>query len=153
VRADGRDLLLRLSIDAGWLHAAARHFPVEVDPTFTVQPDVEDASFATPNYLAWAGDRTYIGTADTAWRGAIQFDLAGLPAGAPITDAKLGLYYDGWCMAAGPPGSPFCGGVSHPIDAHRMTAPWSTASSTNLWHSTRLRRAATRWRYPRRPAG
>ncbi len=76
VRQDGRDLVLQLGIDAGWLAAPGRRFPVEIDPTFTVQPDVEDAFFGMPNYGAMTAEGIFIGTTDRAWRGAIQFDLA-----------------------------------------------------------------------------
>ncbi|HEY9377841.1 MAG TPA: hypothetical protein VIQ02_12190, partial [Jiangellaceae bacterium] len=50
---DGRDLLLRVSVDAEWLRAEERRFPVALDPTITIQSDVEDASFPSdPGYGA-----------------------------------------------------------------------------------------------------
>jgi RHS repeat-associated protein len=132
VEPDGRDFVLRVSVDPEWLRAPGRQFPVEIDPTLTIQPDVEDATFiSAPGYLPFVGDRLYIGgSADVSWRAALRFDLSGIPAGATISSANLGLYFDGPCVQ-GQPGP--CGGVSHLINAHRITVPWSTSTvSTNL---------------------
>jgi RHS repeat-associated protein len=132
VARDGRDFVVRVSVDPSWLHASGRRFPVEIDPTLTIQPDVEDASFpAAPGYVAWLNERLAIG-ADSggSWRAALQFDLAGVPAGATVSSAKLGLFYDGVCIGGTPT---FCGGTSHLINVHRITSPWSTSTvSTNL---------------------
>ncbi|HZB51759.1 MAG TPA: DNRLRE domain-containing protein, partial [Mycobacteriales bacterium] len=128
VRPDGRDLVLTLGLDPAWLRAPGRRFPVELDPTFTVQPDVEDAFFGMPNYGAYAWPDLYVGTDGTAWRTAVRFDLAGLPAGA-VTDAKLGLYNTS-CIWLGE-GTPYCGARAHTLDAHRMTAAWTTASNAS----------------------
>jgi RHS repeat-associated protein len=131
VARDGRDFVVRVSVDTSWLRAAGRRFPVEIDPTLTIQPDVEDASFVTaPGYAANVGDHLYIGGGtDYIWRAALQFDLSGVPAGVTVSDARLGLFYDGPCIYV--PGVPFCGGTSHLINAHRITAPWSTSTSTS----------------------
>jgi RHS repeat-associated protein len=131
VEQDGRDLVLRLSVDQQWLHAPERRFPVEVDPTLTIQPDVEDATFISHSgYLPNALERLYIGgSADASWRAALRFDLSGVPAGVTVSSANLGLYYDGVCVA-GQPGP--CGGVSHPINAHRITAAWSTSTVSHM---------------------
>ena len=123
----GRELLLRLSLDPGWLAAPTRRFPVELDPTMTIQPDAEDASF-TPvaGSAAITDDRVYMGaTSSNIYRAALRFDLSSVPAGH-ITDAKLNLYWDGFCLA-GQAG--YCGGVNHVLEAHRITAAWTTAST------------------------
>jgi YD repeat-containing protein len=124
----GRDLILTLGLDPGWLRAPGRRFPVQLDPTITIQPDAEDASFVTlSNYLPFVGDRVYIGTdSSNNWRAALQFDLGSVPVDAQVTNAQLGLYFDGYCIAAS---SPWCGGVNHLMDAHRLTSPWSTSST------------------------
>jgi RHS repeat-associated protein len=126
----GRDLVVTLSLDATWLKAPGRRFPVHLDPTMAIQPDAVDASFTTlSNYLPFVSDRLYIGGGDTyLWRGALSFDMGALPVDAQVTSASLGLYYDGWCIST--TNTPFCGGISHPMDAHRMTAAWSTSSTS-----------------------
>ena len=131
VAQDGGDLVARVGLDRGWLAAPGRRFPVELDPTITmvVQPDVEDASFPTAaNYLPFVDQYLYMGGGTTyIWRAALRFDLSAVPATA-ITDAKLGLYWDGGCIAAQPG---YCGGVDHVLEAHRATAAWSTASTSS----------------------
>jgi RHS repeat-associated protein len=133
VTKDGRDFRVRLSVDPSWLQAPGRRFPVEIDPTLTIQPDVVDANFTSvPGYLPNVGERLYVGgDPGGSWRPALRFDLSGVPAGVTVSSARLGLFYDGSCIFV--PGVPFCGGTSHLINAHRITAPWSTStSSTNL---------------------
>jgi RHS repeat-associated protein len=124
----GRDLMLTLDLDQGWLRAPGRRFPVQLDPTITIQPDTEDASFVTlSNYLPFVSDRVYIGGGSTNnWRAALQFDLGSVPVDAQVTSAQLGLYFDGYCIAVS---GPWCGGVSHLMDVHRLTSPWSTSST------------------------
>ncbi|MCA1720794.1 MAG: DNRLRE domain-containing protein, partial [Actinobacteria bacterium] len=128
---DGAADVFTVSVDPDWLNAPERRFPVLLDPTITVQPDAQDASFPATcaGCTPYVSNRLYIGSSDTnTWRGAVQFDLAGVPAGAAVTGASLGLYFDGYCMSAT---GAFCGGTSHPIDAHRMTGPWTTGSTTS----------------------
>lgn len=128
VDQQGRDILVTLALDEGWLRAPGRAFPVHLDPTMTIQPDVEDASFVTlANYLPFVSDRLFIGSDTNNWRAALQFDLGAVPPGVQVSSAQLGLYFDGWCIAAS--GVPFCGGVSHPMDVHRLTSAWSTSST------------------------
>ncbi len=126
------DLLIALQLDAAWLRDDARRFPVRLDPTITIQPSVEDASFTSPatcgNCAAFQGDRLYIGGSDDQiWRAALKFDLGAIPAGVTTTDADLQLLYDGYCISATNP--EHCGGSGYPIDLHRMTAAWTTSSS------------------------
>jgi hypothetical protein len=99
----------------------------------TIQPDTEDASVESlPNYLPYASDRLLIGGGGGSmnWRAAVRFDLSAIPAGAQITGADLGLYFDGYCVSA--TGVPYCGGVAHPMDAHRISASWTTSTSSHL---------------------
>jgi RHS repeat-associated protein len=122
---------LDLSIDGQWLRAPGRQFPVRLDPTITIQPTIQDASFDF-GCLGCAGvssDRLSIGTEglSTKWRSALQFSLADIPAGASVSSAKLKLYFDGTCLL----GSGTCGGTSHTIDALRMTSSWSPSSKTS----------------------
>jgi RHS repeat-associated protein len=126
---------LDLSVDATWLRASGRQFPVRLDPTITIQPTFQDASFdfACLGCSGVASDRLSIGTGSqgfsaNTWRSALQFSLADIPPGATISNAKLKLYFDGTCVGA--PG-PVCGGTSHQIDALRMTSSWSPSSTTS----------------------
>src|SRR6266851_4169686 len=135
VRNHGSWLEVRVSVDRGWLSSPRRRFPVLLDPTITIQPDTQDASFAANcgTCVPYVGDRIYLGTDTTyAWRGALQFDLSSVPPGAAVTSAQLGLYYDGYCNS-------ICGNP-HSFEAHRMTAPWSasTTSSQVQFDSTAL---------------
>ena len=128
VRQQGRDLLVTLGLDREWLRAPGRRFPVQLDPTITIQPDVEDASFVNKaGFLPFVSDRLFIGTTDAGWRAALRFDLAAVPPAVQVTNAQLGLYFDGVCIAVS--GVPFCGGTSHQMDAHRLTSAWTTSST------------------------
>ena len=124
----GSWLDVRVSVDRAWLSSPQRRFPVLLDPTITIQPDIQDGSFAFSsgcgNCVPYVGDRLYVGADSTyAWRPALQFDLSSVPAGIAVTSAQLGLYYDGYCNAV-------CGNP-HSFEAHRMTAPWSAATTSS----------------------
>lgn len=131
VQSAGAEFLIALSLDREWLRAPARQFPVFLDPTITVQPPLEDANFAsncsgcTPN----VGQRLWMGANDSyIWRPGIQFDLGNIPAGSYVTGATLSTYYDGYCIAY--TGAVCPSTVSHQINAHRMTAAWTTSTTT-----------------------
>ena len=135
VSRQGSDFVLDLTLDGTWLHDPARQFPVRVDPTMTIQPPFQDASFdfACPGCAGVTSDRLSIGTVAGAdsnpiWRSALQFSLADIPDGASISSAKVKLYFDGTCLPSGTP----CGGTSHQIDALRMTNSWSPGSKTSM---------------------
>src|SRR5262249_14617624 len=86
VQDRGSWLDVRVSVDRAWLSAPHRHFPVLLDPTITVQPDTQDASFAMGcNCVASVGSWLAIGTdPGGAWRAALQFDLSSIPAGTAV---------------------------------------------------------------------
>jgi len=132
----GEGFQIDLSIDRGWLTDPGRSFPVLLDPTISIQPDSNDASFIAncSNCTPWLGSadgRMAVGTDNQyVWREAIQFNLNAIPAGAIIQSASLGVYWDGWCLAW--TGSGYaCAGRSYQIDVHRMTAAWSATSTTS----------------------
>jgi RHS repeat-associated protein len=116
---------LDLRIDAEWLAAPERRFPVEVDPTITVQPAVEDASFQTgcSTCATLDGQYNYIGADDSSpqrvWRSGIRFDLGDIPAGVDVTAAALKLYWGGYRVG---------GNLAHQLDVHRMTSSWISSS-------------------------
>src|SRR5262249_24860817 len=68
----------------------------------------------------------------------VQYDLTAVPAGATISDAELGLHFNGQCGWTNayrfdcPPTAPT-------IDALRMTAPWSEGSVTTQTAPDELR--------------
>ena len=131
VRKVGRGFSLTLDLDRTWLKAPERRFPVQLDPTITINPPVEDGSFATtcPGCYPYVTDTISVGsTSSIIWRGALQFDLGGLPAGADITTATLEAYWKPQCLAAG---TGFCNGTAHQIDAHLMTTSWGTTTTTS----------------------
>ncbi|HST47873.1 DNRLRE domain-containing protein [Jatrophihabitans sp.] len=130
VKKTGQGFTLTLDLDRSWLKAPERRFPVRLDPTITINPPVEDASFAAScaNCLPYVSDKIYTGTdSNYAWRGAVQFNLGDLPAGADVTSATLQAYWQPLCITAG---TGFCNGTSHQIDAHLMTTSWSTSSTS-----------------------
>jgi RHS repeat-associated protein len=134
VTRQGEDFRVDLSLDPEWLLDPLRRFPVEVDPTISIRPDFQDASF---NFLCSTctgitDQRLSIGTTSAGltpqtWRSGLQFTLSDIPAGASISAATLKLYFDGTCLT--PPVT--CGGVAHQIDALKMTGSWSPSSRVN----------------------
>src|SRR5262252_4233651 len=123
-----------LSLDQTWLKDPSRQFPVFLDPTITVQPDTLDTSFAADcggcTGFVDASGRMFIGVSSThTYREAVQFDLSAIPAGVTINSASLGVFYDQACIQIS--NGKFCASINHQIDVHRMTAAWSTASTTS----------------------
>jgi len=120
-----------LAIDSKWLHSSQRIFPVQLDPTISIQPDSQDAYFhgnvpSDPGFVDSTG-YIHVGDSDAHYDwGAVQFSLSSIPANAQISKATLGLYYEGHCIATTNP----CGGTTHTLEAHRMTAAWSPSSQT-----------------------
>jgi RHS repeat-associated protein len=114
---------LDLSVDADWLRSPQRRFPVELDPTFVIQPDTTDATFfpTCPTCTGAQWPELWIGTgASTTYRAAMQFDLSAVPVGARVDTATLGTR-----IVAGIVGN----SSTHRIDAHRVTAAWTTSSA------------------------
>jgi hypothetical protein len=126
VRQQGAALAVTLSLDRSWLRAPDRRFPVHLDPSITIQPTVEDATFTTVSTATpLTRDAIFVGSDSTAiFRGALQFDLGSIPAGARVTAATLGLYRSA-CLATNNP----CGN-SPQLGVHRMTSPWTTSSTS-----------------------
>ena len=124
VGRQGRELLVTLSLDRAWLRAPERRFPVHLDPTITIQPNIENATWRTvPNTLPLYGTALYIGTdTQNVYRSAVQFDLSAVPTGAQVSTAQFELYYPGHCI------NTYCS-VDHPMDVHRMTSAWTRSST------------------------
>ena len=125
VQPDGNDLVATLGLDGDWLRAPGRRFPVRLDPSVTIQPDVQHASYRTvAGTLPTSTWDMYVGSnATTTYRTALQFDLGAIPAGAQVSAAQFTMFFSGLCVSGQ------CNGSSHTVDVHRMTSPW-TGSST-----------------------
>ena len=125
VKKIGDRFAVDLSLDAKWLHAAERRFPVSLDPTLVVQPPLQDGSWNTTcaTCKLTGGSRLSIGSSDTqTWRAGLLFDVGSVPIGANVSDAQLKLYYDQTCLKA-------CGGA-HQLDVHRMSSYWQSSTQT-----------------------
>ncbi|MFN2525439.1 MAG: DNRLRE domain-containing protein [Actinomycetota bacterium] len=129
---------LDLEIDLDWLADPARSFPIEVDPTILIQPSSQDAYWdaACGTCGAQLTDRLPVATGGTSkYRAAAQFDLAGIPANAAVSSARLSLAYNS-CLVTCPTGDQ--------IDVHRITQSWSynSTSSQLAFNATRAATAA-----------
>jgi hypothetical protein len=127
IRQNGSTSTITVAADAGWLADDARTYPVTIDPTIRIQPVPSDAwdveiysGNANRNY-----NDTYqlkVGTdASHAWRTLVQLPLTGVPAGTPIDDAQLQMYYDQTHTT-----------WEHDValQAHRVTQPWTESTAT-----------------------
>lgn len=124
---------ISLTPDQAWLAAKDRRYPVVLDPTIAVQPDVATAKDAmivsygaTSNY---EGDPR-LGVGVDQWgrvRSLLAFDLTGIvPAGTPVDAADLSLYWDNNVL-----GSTSATPVA--LEARAVTQAW--APSTVTWNS------------------
>jgi RHS repeat-associated protein len=138
-RVEGK-FVVQLTVDAKWLQAPGRRFPVLLDPTIKIQPPQQTGDFmGTCGSCTDTGSPLWIGTSDTdSWRAAVQFDLSDLPPGT-INSATLGLWNDSTdCVLTS---TYTCGDNSHTINAHRMTKAWDTINTTTSqlgWDATVL---------------
>ncbi|WP_081686060.1 DNRLRE domain-containing protein [Candidatus Solirubrobacter pratensis] len=132
---DGYDVAI--AVDRRWLGSPSRHFPVTIDPTYTI------GEWASVNYDAAcsrcatsAPGWLYLGTSSTkAYRIGTQFDLSGFPANATVSGAQLQIYsVGGVCVDTTEP----CGAHSHTFDVHRLTQPWGSTTSSFVYDSTAL---------------
>ena len=133
VAGRGTTSTVTITPDPAWLSTPGRAYPVLVDPTISVQPDVstsKDAMIvsyaATTNY----GSDPRLGAGVDKWgkvRSLLQFDLAGVvPAGTPVDAASLSLYWDNTVLA---------NTTSAPValEARAVSGAWSPGTVT--WNS------------------
>jgi RHS repeat-associated protein len=121
-------LTLAVTPSAAWLGAAARKYPVVIDPTITVSPTPADAQntmiesdTATTNYgtSSW---RLSVGTTAAAVvRSLLSFPLGAGPTDSPLTSASLRLYYD---QTFGP------GTSNQTVRVDQATSAWSASTAT-----------------------
>ena len=89
------------------------------------------------------------GVADKVWRGAVRFSLDVLPGGARVTSARLGLYFDGACVALRRKAGP-CAKVEYTVDAYAVLSPsWTKEREVDFdpvaTASTTVSTAAAHW--------
>jgi|GEM_PF-1091051 len=121
--ADGRPAL-RMDLDAAWLAAKDRVFPVRVDPTTTqITADVEDTyvSSANPttNYSSSDVIRAGVASGDVL-HGYLRFPNDPALENATVVDAKVRLVNT--ASASG------C--IAHPVSLRAVKAPWWGTSMT-----------------------
>ena len=132
-RLGNGDWKIAVAVDHAWLSSSARRFPVVVDPTISIVA-AQDAEFETSCTYAPCqtrdDDPMSIGGDDySTYAVGVQFDLTAIPSGAAISNATMGLHFTGTCGWTSQYGFD-CPPVSHTIDAHLMTSPWSEGSVT-----------------------
>lgn len=129
VTPSGGAFSIILKVNQDWLAEPGRSFPVFLDPTLTIGPPNQNASFdaACPTCQGLVDSRLNIGgSGSSQWRSALKFNLSDIPRGAGITQAQLRLFYDRVCLG----GASNCGGVDHQMQAFRMTGDWTTRSTS-----------------------
>lgn len=123
---DDGSFVATVSVDEKWLGDPARVFPVVLDPTVYAQPDVADGWYDTVN----GGNPVFEsmlrlgahGVGSPAMMSVLTFDVASIPPGASVVDARLNAYLDN-CF----PGS--CdGGNWGSMRVRRLTGGWSAGT-------------------------
>jgi RHS repeat-associated protein len=123
--------VLAIRPDREWLGDPARAFPVEVDPTVYLGPQVDcHIASATPSTSLCGDDELEVGwngTNDS--RALLRFDVAGaVPKGARVEEGYVALYATGASAV-----------LNKPLSVYRATrdwtsqASWSSADGTTAW--------------------
>jgi len=128
VRWDAAAHVLHMTVtpDAGWLHQAARKFPVVIDPTISIAPTPTTAQNVmieadAPSTNFNTSYRLSVGTTSGgAVRSLLKFPLTAVPAGTQIDSADVRLYADQY----------FGAGSSQTIQADQATAAWDASTAT-----------------------
>ncbi|WP_433729783.1 DNRLRE domain-containing protein [Actinoplanes sp. CA-051413] len=133
----GSTLRLTVTADEKWLRDSARKYPVVIDPTIKVQPQVGQAQDGMINSYdpavnydtSWrlsVGTNQVSGSTNAIFRSLVKFPLSEVPAGTKLDSAQLKMYFDQNMVNA-------LDGTVVPINAHRVTAPWN--ESTVTWNN------------------
>ncbi|MFG1605155.1 DNRLRE domain-containing protein [Actinoplanes sp. NPDC049265] len=135
----GRDLRLTVTADNAWLRDRNRRYPVVIDPTIKVQPQVGDAQDGMVNSYEPATNydanwRLSVGTnpidasTNATFRSLVKFPLTEVPAGTRLDSAQLKLYFDQNMLNT-------YDDTEMDVSAHRATVPWSENSVT--WNTVK----------------
>lgn len=116
-----------LAIDSDWLASDERVYPVVLDPSWYVQPDTADGEYDTTNgglpNMATGEIRTgRNGAGGAKYASVFNFDLATIPPGARVLDARLNAYLNACFPTA-------CGtGHTGDVELRRLTSGWSAST-------------------------
>ena len=110
-------------------------FPIEIDPTLTVQPSAKDTALLSDTPDALYGTEYYclVGDAAASIRRIIaEFSISGLPVGATLASASLQFYYYG---------SQYTDPVGKTVWAYKLTrtdwveaqASWNDYKTSTAW--------------------
>ncbi|MGW4947749.1 DNRLRE domain-containing protein [Actinoplanes sp. NPDC004185] len=135
----GSQVRLTMTADQAWLRDPARKYPVVIDPTIKVQPQVGQAQDGmvnsyepTTNYdSSWrlsVGTNKINDTTNATFRSLVKFPLTEVPAGTKLDSAQLKLYFDQTMVNE-------LDDTAVPINAHRATTAWAENSVT--WNSVK----------------
>lgn len=111
-------------------------YPVEIDPTLTIQPSGKDnfmyQDAATTNYGTDAFVQVYAGTA-AAQRALVEFPItwgADIPAGATITAATFSMYH---MLSGGAEGRTYWAYRLLRLDWHETQSTWNIYKTGSNW--------------------
>jgi RHS repeat-associated protein len=128
IKKDEDAFLVTVTIEDKWLAAPERVYPVVLDPSWYSQPDTADGEYDTtaggnPNVSATEIRTGRHGAGGTKYASALTFDLATLPPGAKVLDARLNAYLNA-CFPT------TCGtGHTGDVELRRLNSPgWSPAT-------------------------
>ncbi len=114
--------------DRAWLENPARQFPVEVDPTVYVGPQVDcHIDGATPTTSLCGDTEMKVGwNGSTDRRALLKFDVASaVPQGARVEEGYVALYLQGKSTS-----------TNKPLTIYRATSPWTGQASWNKTDGT-----------------
>ncbi|MEJ3749690.1 DNRLRE domain-containing protein [Actinomycetes bacterium KLBMP 9797] len=130
------EVRLTISADAAWLRSPDRRYPVVIDPTIKVQPQVGQAQDGMVNSYEpgtnydslWrlSVGTNQVDTTTATFRSLVKFPLTEVPAGTKLDAAQLRLYFDQTMVNEHDKDAV-------PIQAHRVTGAWS--ENTVTWNS------------------
>ncbi|MEV6630256.1 DNRLRE domain-containing protein [Actinoplanes sp. NPDC051470] len=135
----GRELKLTVTADQAWLRDPKRRYPVVIDPTIKVQPQVGSAQDGMVNSYEPATNydtnwRLSVGTnpldagGTATFRSLVKFPLTEVPTGTRLDSAELKLYFDQNMLNS-------YDDVEMDVEAHRATVPWAENSVT--WNTVK----------------
>jgi RHS repeat-associated protein len=128
---------MTITADEQWLRSKDRRYPVVIDPTIKVQPQVGQAQDGMINSFEpgtnydslWrlsVGTNQVNTTTTATFRSLVKFPLTEVPAGTRLDSAQLRLYFDQTMVNEHDKDAV-------PIQAHRVTSAW--AENTVTWNS------------------
>ncbi|MGH3133820.1 MAG: LamG-like jellyroll fold domain-containing protein, partial [Gaiellaceae bacterium] len=127
VEEESGSFFVTLAIDEDWLRSPDRVYPVVLDPTWYVEPDTADGEYdttagGTPNMLTGEIRTGRDGAGGPEYASVLGFDLATIPPGAKVLDARLNVHLNACFPTA-------CGtGHTGDVELRRLTSGWSAST-------------------------